>query len=154
MATLTLTNARIKALKPRRSARNVRETKLKGLGVRCCFQGGECFRIHCQYEGWRVWRVVGNFADISPDDAGTRTTAILANIRQDGSRAGPCLRTRSSRRSRTRPSRSLNGLKGRTPWRSTPAVFVTKSSLGSPLTRLQRSLGRKPYIGSCRYLRC
>lgn len=40
MATATLTDARISALKPRNSARDIRDGKLKGFGIRVTPSGG------------------------------------------------------------------------------------------------------------------
>ena len=84
MASATLTDARIRALKPRRSARDIRDGKLKGFGVRVMPSGSKRFFIHCQHEGRRIWKIVGKADDISAGEARARAAAMLAAIRQDG----------------------------------------------------------------------
>ena len=84
MATVTLTYARITALKPRRSAHDIRDAKLKGFGVRVLPSGRKRYFVHCQHNGARVWRIVGGADEMSTDEARTRAAAMLAEIRQDG----------------------------------------------------------------------
>ena len=57
-----LTDARIGALKPRKSAYDIRDGKLRGFGVRVLPSGGKRFFVHCQHRGERVWKIVGDFA--------------------------------------------------------------------------------------------
>ena len=83
MATATLTDARIRALKPRRAARDIRDGKLKGFGVRVTPSGARRFFIHCQHEGRRIWKIVGNADEIGAGEARARAAAMLAAIRQD-----------------------------------------------------------------------
>ena len=85
MATVTLTDARIRALKPRRTAHDIRDAKLKGFGVRVLPSGRKSYFIHCRHEGRRVWNTVGDAADMGASEARSRATAMLAEIRQDGS---------------------------------------------------------------------
>ena len=84
MASITLTDARIKALTPRRSARDIRDAKLKGFGVRVLPSGRKSYFVHCQHEGQRVWKTVGDAGDIGAGEARSRAAALLAEIRQDG----------------------------------------------------------------------
>ena len=84
MATATLTDARIRALTPRRSARDIRDAKLKGFGVRVFPSGRKSYFVHCQHEGRRVWKTVGDAGDIGACEARSRAAAMLAAIRQDG----------------------------------------------------------------------
>ena len=83
MASATLTDARIRALKPRKSARDIRDGKLKGFGVRVTPSGARRFFIHCQHEGQRIWKIVGDADEISAGEARARAAAMLAAIRQD-----------------------------------------------------------------------
>lgn len=85
MKSIALTDARIRALKPRRSAHDVRDTKLKGFGVRVLPSGRKRFFVHCQHEGRRVWKIVGGADEICAGEARSRAAKILAAIRQDGS---------------------------------------------------------------------
>ena len=83
MASTTLTDARIRALKPLKSARDIRDRKLKGFGVRVMPSGAKRFFIHCQHEGRRIWKIVGDADEIGAGEARTRAVAMLAAIRQD-----------------------------------------------------------------------
>jgi len=79
----TLTEARIRALRSRMSARDVRDAKLKGFGVRVLPSGGGRYFIHCQHNGRRIWKIVGDADDLSVSEACSRATPMLAAIRQD-----------------------------------------------------------------------
>ena len=85
MANATLTDARIRALRPRRSARDIRDAKLKGFGVRVLPSGRKSYFVHCQHEGRRIWNTVGDAADIGANEARARAAAMLAEIRQEAS---------------------------------------------------------------------
>ncbi len=84
MATATLTDARVRALNPRRTARDIRDGKLKGFGVRVMPSGRKTFFVHCQHDGRRVWKIVGDADEIGAGEARSRAAAMLAAIRQDG----------------------------------------------------------------------
>ena len=84
MASITLTDARIRALGPRKTAHDIRDAKLKGFGVRVLPSGRKRFFIHCQHDGERVWKIVGDADDIGASEARSRAAAMLAEIRQDG----------------------------------------------------------------------
>ena len=51
---LTLTNARAKALRSRRSAYDIRDAKLRGFGLRVLPSGAKRFFFHIQHRGQRV----------------------------------------------------------------------------------------------------
>ena len=82
MAGTTLTDARVRALRPRKTARDVRDGKLKGFGIRVLPSGRNRFFIHCQHEGERVWKIVGDAAEIRVDEARTCARGMLASIRR------------------------------------------------------------------------
>ena len=84
MASITLTDARIRALRPRKAAHDIRDAKLKGFGVRVLPSGRKRYFVHCQHDGERVWRIVGDADDIGASEARSRAAAMLAEIRQDG----------------------------------------------------------------------
>ena len=65
----TLTEARVKALKPRKSVREIRDGKLRGFGVRVSPSGRKQFFIHCQHRGERIWKIVGKAESMSVMDA-------------------------------------------------------------------------------------
>ena len=88
MPNTALTEARVKALKPRRTTRDIRDARLKGFGVRVSPSGRKQFFIHCQHRGERVWKIVGDAGTMSVREARSRATAMLAAIRRGGS--APC----------------------------------------------------------------
>ncbi|MDE0418452.1 MAG: tyrosine-type recombinase/integrase [bacterium] len=87
MATTRLTQARIKALRPRKSVRDIRDTDLKGFGVRLYPTGRKCFFIHSQHEGKRIWKIVGDAVSLSLEDAKAKAQSMLAASRNGTSAA-------------------------------------------------------------------
>ena len=81
MATARLTERRVTALKPRRSAYDVRDRELTGFGVRVLPSGAKRYFIHSQHDGRRVWKLVGQAGAVSVDEARDRARALLAAIR-------------------------------------------------------------------------
>ena len=81
MHKLRLTEARVKALKPRNAARDIRDADLRGCGVRIPPTGGKRFFVHCQHRGERVWKIVGDAAETSVRDARSRAREAPAAIR-------------------------------------------------------------------------
>ena len=81
MATLRLDQRRVDALKPRKSAYDVRDRKLKGFGVRVLPSGAKRYFVHTQYRGRRVWKIVGQAGDIGADEARDRARTLVASIR-------------------------------------------------------------------------
>ena len=65
MSRTTLTDARVRALRPRKSAYDTRDSKLTGFGVRVLPSGRKRFFIHCQHRGERVWKIVGDANSMS-----------------------------------------------------------------------------------------
>ena len=81
MATARLTERRVDALKPRKSAYDVRDRDLKGFGVRVLPSGARRYFIHSQHDGRRVWKLVGQAGAVSVDEARDRARVMLAAIR-------------------------------------------------------------------------
>ena len=81
MATAHLTQRRVDALKPRRSAYDVRDRDLKGFGVRVLPSGARRYFINSQHRGRRVWKLVGQVEALNLDEARDRARAMLATIR-------------------------------------------------------------------------
>ena len=56
-----------------------------------CPRGAKRYFIHTQYDGRRVWRLVGQAADFGVDEASERARALLAEIRNgnDDATAAP-----------------------------------------------------------------
>ncbi len=88
MAKTTLTEARVKALRPRKSVREVRDGRLRGFGVRVSPSGRKQFFIHCQHRGERVWKIVGDAGSMSVTDARAWAAGMLTAIRR-GEEAPP-----------------------------------------------------------------
>ncbi len=83
MATVRLTQARIEALRPRKANRDVRDAGLKGFGIRVYPTGRKCYFIATQFEGQRIWKIVGDADNMSTGDARERARRMLAAIRCD-----------------------------------------------------------------------
>ena len=83
MATARLTQARIAALRLRKASRDVRDAGLKGFGIRVYPTGRKCFFIATQFEGQRIWKIVGDADDMSIGEAREQARVMLAAIRSD-----------------------------------------------------------------------
>ena len=81
MATLRLNERRVNALKPRKSAYDVRDRDLKGLGVRVLPSGAKRYFVHTQHQGRRVWKIVGQVGAICVDEARDRARSLVASVR-------------------------------------------------------------------------
>ncbi len=82
MPNVTLTDARVAALTPRKKARDIRDGKLKGFGVRVSPSGTKYFFIHCQHRGERIWKIVGDAEAMSIADARRHAAEMIAAIRR------------------------------------------------------------------------
>ena len=76
-----LTDARIRALKPRKTAYDIRDGKLRGFGVRVLPSAAKRFFVHCQHRGERVWKIIGDAATMDVREARSRAVTMLAAIR-------------------------------------------------------------------------
>ena len=83
MPNIILSDARVKALRPRPSAYDIRDAKLRSFGVRVLPSGARRFFIHTQHRGTRVWKMVGDASAMYVDDARARAASLLAAIRCD-----------------------------------------------------------------------
>ena len=83
MPNISLFDARVKALRPRSTAYNIRDGKLRGFGVRVLPSGAKRFFIHTQHRGTRVWKMVGDTSAITVDEARAQAASLLAAIRCD-----------------------------------------------------------------------
>ena len=82
MPKATLTDARVRALKPRKRVRDIRDGKLRGFGVRVMPSGRKRFFVHSQHRGERIWRIVGDAATMGVSEARSRAVGMLAAIRR------------------------------------------------------------------------
>ena len=81
MSNLTLTDARVRALRPRKSTYNIRDAKFRGFGVRVLPSGVRRFFLHIQHRGQRAWNIVGDANAMPVADARTQAASMLAAIR-------------------------------------------------------------------------
>ena len=84
MPRTTLTDARVGALKPRKASYDARDAKLSGFGVRVLPSGRKRFFVHCQHRGRRVWKIVGDAAEIDVGEARSLARTVRAAIRRGG----------------------------------------------------------------------
>ena len=82
MPKVILTDARIRALRPRKTAYDIRDGKLGAFGVRMLPSGRKRFFVHSQHRGERVWKIVGDATTMSLDEARSRAVQTLAAIRR------------------------------------------------------------------------
>ena len=81
MPKITLTDTRVRALKPRKSTYHIRDAKLKGFGVRVLPSGAKRFFLHAQHRGQRSWNLVGDASAMAVAGARARAASILATFR-------------------------------------------------------------------------
>ena len=82
MPATILTDARVRALKPRKTVRDFRDGKLRGFGVRVSPSGRKQFFIQCQHHGERVWKIVGDAGAMSVAEARASAAEMLAAVRR------------------------------------------------------------------------
>ena len=82
MPRIVFTEARIKTLKPRRNARDIRDARLRGFGVRVLPSGRKCYFIQRQHLGERVWKIIGDAETVSVGEARALAAEMLAAIRR------------------------------------------------------------------------
>ena len=82
MPRTNLTDARVTALKPRKTAYDIRDVKLKGFGVRVLPSGRKRFFVHCQHRSQRVWKILGDARAVNVIEARSRAAATLAAVRR------------------------------------------------------------------------
>ena len=80
MSNTRITQRQIDALKPRKTTFDVRDTELKGFGVRVRNSGIKRYFVQSQHEGTRTWRIIGNAADMTLEEARRRARSALASL--------------------------------------------------------------------------
>ena len=81
MPNLTLTDARVRAFRPRRCAYDIRDAKLRGFGVRVLPSGAKRFFLHIQHRGQRVWNIIGDANAMPVAQARSQASSKLSAIR-------------------------------------------------------------------------
>ena len=94
MSGAVLTDARVKALRPRGTAYDIRDGTLKGFGVRVSPSGRKRYFVHCQHRGERLWKIVGDAETVGTDEARSCAVRTLAAIRRGEGPPGDPAETR------------------------------------------------------------
>ena len=82
MSRRAVTEARVRALGPRKRPYDVRDPRLKGFGVRVLPSGLKRFFIQCQHRGDRIWKIIGSPETMTAGEARFRADEMLASIRR------------------------------------------------------------------------
>ena len=80
MSNTRLTQRQIDALKPRKKTFDVRDTELKGFGVRVRSSGIKRYFIQRQQQEIRTWRIIGNAAAMTLEEARCHARSVLASL--------------------------------------------------------------------------
>ena len=84
MPAIKLNQRRVDALKPRKSAYDVRDRDLKGFGLRVWPSGKKRYFVHSQHGGRRVWKTIASAESTSAGEARAWAATMLATIRRGG----------------------------------------------------------------------
>ena len=72
MGNVPLNQSRVDRLKPRNSTYDIRDTDLKGFGIRTLPSGKKCYFLQTQHEGQRRWTRIGDADAMSEAEAGRK----------------------------------------------------------------------------------
>ena len=127
MPNIALSEARVKALKPRGSTYDIRDGKLRGFGVRVMPSGAKRFFIHIQHQGERQWKILGGAKLMHVNKARARAASAAHPCRPAGQRNG-VMRPSSSPNHSTRLS-AVAGGNGSMPTSRSIVSIVSQSSI-------------------------
>ena len=77
MATVRLDERRTRALKPRKSAYDIRDRELKGFGVRVLPSHVKRYFVHIHHNGQRFWKIVGHAGSVGVGEARDRARTLM-----------------------------------------------------------------------------
>ena len=80
MSNVRLTQCLVDALSPRRKPFDVRDTELRGFGVRVRSSGTMRYFVQGQHKEIRIWRILGDAADLTLEEARYRARSVLASL--------------------------------------------------------------------------
>ncbi len=83
MPTCRLTQRRVDALKPRRTTLDVRDSLIRGFGVRILPSGRTGYFLHHQVNGKRVWHTIGDARALTLVCARKQATSLLSSRPQE-----------------------------------------------------------------------
>ena len=72
-----LAESRVEAFRPRKSPYDVRDSELKGFGVRILPSGSKRYFVHSQHEGRRLWKTLGDADAIGLEEARRRARDVV-----------------------------------------------------------------------------
>ncbi len=84
MARIQLTQRRVDALEPRKTTLDVRDSLIRGFGVRILPSGRKSYFLHHQVDGKRVWHTIGDARAMTLACAREQATSLLASRSHDG----------------------------------------------------------------------
>ena len=82
MRNLSLNQSRVDRLKPQNSTYDIRDTDLKGFGIRILPSGKKSYFLQTQYEGRRRWTKISDADAMSEAEARSQARSLLAAIRK------------------------------------------------------------------------
>ncbi len=74
-----LTQRRVDALKPTGKTRDIRDSVIRGFGVRVLPSGRKSYFLHSQVDGKRVWHSIGDAGTMTLECAREQVTSLLAS---------------------------------------------------------------------------
>ena len=80
MSNTRLTQRQVDALKPRKKTFDLRDTELKGFGVRVRSSGIKRYFIQSQQQEIRTWRIIGDASGMSLEEARCHARSALASL--------------------------------------------------------------------------
>ena len=84
---IKLTDARVAGLRPRKRAHDIRDSALRGFGLRVLPSGRKRYFIHTQHKGKRLWKIVGEAGTLGAGEARAQAAALLAALKGGGEAA-------------------------------------------------------------------
>ena len=83
MTGIRLTQRRVESLRCQGTTRDVRDSGLKGYGIRLSPSGAKRYFLQGQHHGRRIWKTVGDADAMSEAEARERARSIPAALRDD-----------------------------------------------------------------------
>ncbi len=75
-----LTDTRVHALRAKKTTQNIRDTELKGFGVRVLPSGKKRYFLHSQHDGQRIWRIIGDPDNMTVSEARQQAINLLMTL--------------------------------------------------------------------------
>ena len=83
MPGIRLTQRRVESLRCQGTVRDLRDSELKGYGIRLSPSGAKRYFIQGQHQGRRIWKTLGDADAMSEAEARERARSMLAALRDD-----------------------------------------------------------------------